>query len=319
MIERELPTFIIPPGTQVVLKAARRVSGTDREKPAGSVAVVVQSPSTNARSYRIRFTDGVELRAKLGELAVRRREVEDELEAARDAVREALTTPGEDLRRWLVYRCETGSRAFGLAGDDSDTDIRGVYLPPACRTWSLWKPPEQWEARSEDRDETYWELEHFLVLALKANPSILETLWTPRVLEADETGRELLALREAFLSRHVYKTYSGYVLAQFRRMRNSFEKTGKFKAKHAMHLVRLLLSGIHAVRTGEILVDVSEHRDLLLPIRRGERTFDEVQSLALDLERRFQEAFASTSLPERPDYARVDAFLIGARRRRVDA
>ena len=73
---------------------------------------------------------------------------------------------------------------------------------------------------SSDRDEVYWELEKLLKLALKANPNVLETLWTPLVLEADETTRELRDRRSVFLSKHIYKTYSGYVLSQSRRMVN---------------------------------------------------------------------------------------------------
>ncbi|HZT80264.1 MAG TPA: nucleotidyltransferase domain-containing protein [Gemmataceae bacterium] len=137
-----LPTFIIPVGTQVVLKAAKRVPGTDLVKPAGSVAEVLEAPANNSRPYLVRFVDGTTLRVKFGELAVRKREVEDE-----------LATPGEDLRRWVIYRVEAGSRAFGLATDASDTDRRGVYLPPAALTWSLFKPPEQVEYRAEGVEE----------------------------------------------------------------------------------------------------------------------------------------------------------------------
>jgi predicted nucleotidyltransferase len=311
---RRDPSSIISPGTQVVLRYAKRVPGTATEKPAGSVARVVESPSSNRFAYVLRFADGAVLRAKFAELAVRRREVEDEMEEGGGS----LVTPGEDLRPFVVYRCTVGSRAFGLASEGSDEDIRGVYLPPADRNWSLWKPPEQWESSGGGLDEVYWEIEKFLLLALKANPSILEILWTPTVLHADELGTELRGLRDAFLSKHIYATYSGYVLSQFRRMRNSVEKKGTFKAKHAMHLVRLLLSGIHALRTGEIRVDVSEHREELLAIKRGERTFEEVRARALDLDREFQEAFARTALPDRPDYARANAFLIRARTKMAD-
>jgi uncharacterized protein len=86
-----------------------------------------------------------------------------------------------------------------------------------------------------------------------------------------------------------------------------------------MHLVRLLHSGIHALGAGEILVDVSSRREELLRIKHGELSFDEVKQQALSLEREFQAAFAATQLPEQPDFARVNAFLIRARRSMVDA
>ncbi len=302
-----LPSFIIPVGTQVVLKGDRRVPGGGAVKPAGSVAEVIEAPASNDRAYLVRFVDGVTLRARFGELAVRRREVADE-----------LATPGADLRRYAVYRVAVGSRAFGLATDTSDEDRRGVYLPPAAVTWSLTKPPEQLEYRADGVEEVLWELEKFLRLALQANPNILEVLWSPLLLHADETGRELRELRGAFLSRHLYKTYSGYVLSQFRLMRRNFEKKGEYRAKHAMHLIRLLYSGVHALRTGDVLVEVGGRREELLRIKSGVLTFAEVRERALELDREFQQAFAATALPERPDYERVNDFLVRARRRMVD-
>jgi hypothetical protein len=303
-----LPGFVIAAGTQVVLKVAKPLAEGERYKPPGSVGVVLNSPPNNSEPYIVYFADGETVTATFFELALRRREVEDEL--------------GEvtaDMRPWIIYRCQVGSKAFGLTNDDSDDDLRGIYLPPARLHWSLRRLPEQLEFADERRDEVYWELEKFLRLALKANPSVLETLWTPRVLVADETADELRAMRAAFLSKHIYKTYSGYVLSQFRRMANADKAKGVYKPKHAMHLIRLLYSGIAALETGEIRVDVGEHRAELLHIRNDGLPFEEVKHRALELDEHFQKAFEQTKLPEQPDYAVVDAFLISARRRMVDA
>lgn len=145
----------------------------------------------------MRFADGVVVKAHFDELALRRREVED-----------LLGEVEEDLRPYVIYRCQVGSKAFGLASEDSDDDLRGIYLPPARLQWSLRRLPEQLEFQDGERDEVYWELEKFLRLALKANPNVLETLWTPIVLHADETARELRELRRAMLSKHVHKTWA---------------------------------------------------------------------------------------------------------------
>lgn len=302
-----MPSFLISPGTQVVLKVDKPLAdGTVRQR--GSVAVVAESPADNQYAYTLRFADGQTVKAYFRELAIRRKEIEDQL---------ALTE--EDLRPWIIYRCQVGSHAFGLAGEQSDDDIRGIYLPPARLHWSLFKLPEQLEFADEAKDEVYWELEKFLKLALKANPNVLETLWTPLVLHADEVAGQLRDLREAFLSRHLYKTYSGYVLSQFRRMANAYAKTGAYKAKHAMHLIRLLYSGIEALRSGQIRIDVAEHREELLAVKSGALSFEQAKAKALELDRQFQEAYRETRLPEQPDYRRADAFLIWARRRMVDA
>jgi predicted nucleotidyltransferase len=306
------PSFIIPAGTQVVLRYERRVPGTDGAKPAGTVGEVVESPETNDRPYLVRFLDGVSFRLKFGELLVRRRD--HSVEAC------ATATAGPDVSAFVVYRVMVGSRAFGLSTESSDEDRRGVFLPPAEWHWSLTKPPEQVEFFGEGVEEVDWEIEKFVRLALQANPNILETLWSPAVLHIDETGEELRSIRRCFLSRHLYRTYSGYVLSQFRLMKKGFEtnrrnRERRYKPKHAMHLIRLLHSGIHAMRDGEIRVDVAEHRDELLAIRRGEVPFEAVEARALELDRVFQEAFSGTKLPEKPDAGRANRFLIDARRR----
>ena len=102
-------------------------------------------------------------------------------------------------------------------------------------------------------------------------------------------------------------------------MANANKAQGTYKPKHAMHLIRLLFSGIAALETGEIRIDVAEHREELLRIRNGGLSFEEVKRRALELDQRFQQAFEHTTLPEQPDYAQVDDFLIRARRRMVDA
>ena len=297
------PNFLIPVGSQVVLRYDRRVPGTDAVKPAGTVAEVVESPASNDRPYLVRFFDGASFRLKFGELLVRRG----------DHTVEATAPAGPDVSAFVMV----GSRAFGLATESSDEDRRGVFLPPAEWHWSLTKPPEQVEFFSEGVEEVDWEIEKFVRLALQANPNILETLWSPAVLHTDETGDALRAMRTAFLSRHLYRTYSGYVLSQFRLMKRGFETDRRYKPKHAMHLIRLLHSGIHALRDGDIRVDVGEHRDELLAIRRGEVPFAAVEARALELDRVFREAFATTTLPEKPDTERANRFLIAARRGRV--
>lgn len=306
-IRHVLPTYVIPCGTQVVLRVDKRLSN-GKMRPRGSVAIVVESPPQNDLPYSIRFANDQIATASFDELSLRRRELPN-----------MLMRSDVDLRPYIIYRCQVGSHAFGLATDDSDDDIRGAYLPPARLHWSLFKLPQQLEFADESKDEVYWELEKLLKLGLQANPNVLEVLWTPLVLHADEVAQRLLAMREAFLSKHLYKTYSAYVLSQFRRMSKAFAKNGTYKPKHAMHLIRLLYSGVAALRTGTLQIGVSERRDELLSIKSGAWSFEEAKARALELDQEFQAAYASTRLPEQPDYRRVDELLIWARRRMVDA
>ena len=113
----------------------------------------------------------------------------------------------------------------------------------------------------------------------------------------------------------VYQTFNGYVMSQFKKMQADIRNHGTVKWKHVMHLIRLLLSGIGALRDGSVPVKVDTHRDRLLAIRRGEVPWDDVESWRLGLHQEFNAAFETTNLPERPDYERANAFLISARRR----
>jgi hypothetical protein len=68
------------------------------------------------------------------------------------------------------------------------------------------------------------------------------------------------------------------------------------------------------LKDGFVPLKVEEHRDRLLAIRRGEVPWEEVENWRLRLHRELDDALASTSLPEHPDYRRANDFLISARR-----
>ena len=153
-----------------------------------------------------------------------------------------------------------------------------------------------------------------MVLALKANPNVLEVLYTPMVEKATPLAEKLLAMRSIFLSRMVYQTYNGYVLSQFKKMQADIRNRGQVKWKHVMHLIRLLLSGIRIMREGFVPVKVEEHREKLLAIRRGEMPWEEVEDWRKRLHLDFNAASETTTLPERPDYERANEFLVAARR-----
>ena len=163
----------------------------------------------------------------------------------------------------------------------------------------------------------YWELRKFVTLALKANPNILECLYTPLVEHASPVAERLLAMRASFLSKHVYQTYNGYVLSQFKRLEQDLRTVGEIKWKHAMHLVRLLLAGVTALREGHVPVHVGAHRERLLGIKRGEESWEEVNAWRLALHAEFDRAVETTRLPDRPDYEAANAFLVWARRQMV--
>jgi predicted nucleotidyltransferase len=293
-------------GTQVV--ALKQVQGSNGEAahPAGAVGVVVRSPRDRQHSYRVRFPDGFEGVLHHDNLML----LAEYKQGAINDANQTLSTHGTFDR--VIYRCVVGSRAFGLDTDESDTDRRGIYLPPAELHWSLFGVPEQLE--NDENQEAYWELQKFLIMALKGNPNVLECLYTPLVEFASPLAQELLDMRDAFISRLVYATYNGYVMSQFKRMQSDLRNQGRIKPKHVMHLIRLLLSGIHVLREGFVPVDVGQHRERLFAIKNEEMPWDDIEAWRKQLHKEFDRALEETPLPERPNYELANEFLVRARR-----
>lgn len=304
---KERPPLIVPSGTQVVTRVEIPRAKGAPPIPSGSVGVVFGAPADSTHAYRVRFPDETVASLRRTEFGILKHVKGEGFLSAAD--------PRDDFDFFephVFFRCVVGSRAYGLEDAVSDTDRRGVYLAPADLHWSLYGVPAQIER--DVTQECYWELGGFLVMALKANPNVLEVLWSPLVENRTPLGEQLIGLRDAFLSRLVYQTYNGYTLSQFRKLEQDLRTRGEVKWKHAMHLVRLLLSGIAVLRHGAVQVRVTEHREDLLSIKHGEMPWERVDAWRLALHHEFEQAFQTTKLPERPDYDRVNAFLLRARR-----
>ncbi|MHC3817695.1 MULTISPECIES: nucleotidyltransferase domain-containing protein [unclassified Streptomyces] len=225
-----------------------------------------------------------------------------------------MISPSDEalVRDHTVYSCVMGSRAFGLATDGSDTDLRGVFLAPTPLFWRFEKPPAHVEGPADEQFS--WELERFCELALRANPNVLECLHSPLVEHADATGQELLSLRGAFLSRRAQGTFVRYAMGQRRKLEADVRQHGAPRWKHAMHLLRLLTSGRDLLRTGELTIGVGAARDGLLAVRRGEVPWPEVERRMNRLAEENDAAAADSPLPGEPDRARIEDFLIRTRR-----
>src|SRR5688572_43019 len=176
--------LILSPGTRIVTRSEANPIGGGASVGAGVVGVIVDSPADAQHAYKVRFNDGVQAMLRRTEFSILKEFKGEGLELSQNA----------DFDSWkpfIIYRCVIGSQAFGLSGETSDTDRRGIYLPPAELHWSLYGVPEQIE--NNETQEAYWELQKFLVMALKANPNILECLHTPLVEQATPLAQELLA------------------------------------------------------------------------------------------------------------------------------
>jgi len=121
----------------------------------------------------------------------------------------------------LLFEVISGSKAFGLATEKSDTDIRGVYYLPKKLFYGLEYIPQ---VANETNDEVYYELGRFIALLLKNNPNILEILATPEdcILYKHPIMDQLKS--EDFISKLCKETFGGYALAQIKKARGLEKK-----------------------------------------------------------------------------------------------
>lgn len=114
----------------------------------------------------------------------------------------------QDLKNKNLFLFEaiSGSRAFGLATETSDTDIRGVYYLPKEDFFGLNYIPQ---ISNETNDITYYEIGRFVELLQKNNPNILEVLASPEdcilykhpLMGSVETRRFSLQTMQRYLCR----------------------------------------------------------------------------------------------------------------------
>ncbi|NGY59039.1 nucleotidyltransferase [Lentzea sp. NEAU-D13] len=202
----------------------------------------------------------------------------------------------------MILEAIIGSHAYGLATEESDVDRRGVFVAPTESFWLLEKPSTSVEGPSPE--QLSWEVEHFCKLGLKSNPTVLETLVSPLIEINTPMGEELQALLPAFLSRYAVRAYTRATEMQLSRAGRNL------KPKQLMHVVRLRLLGLHLVRTGELSIAADRS---LLRIRDGSMPWDDAVAWAHRLGDEL--ASADGPLPEEPDRARVEDWLVSVRRR----
>ncbi len=154
----------------------------------------------------------------------------------------------------LLFATVSGAHLYGFPSRDSDVDLRGVHLLPAAELVGLREPDEtrskMWLRDGVEMDLVTHDLRKFVRLMLRRNGYVLEQLLSPLVVHTTDAHRELAALAPGVLTVHHAHHYRGFATTQWR----LFEKTGELKP--LLYTFRVLLSGIHLMRSGEVQADL---------------------------------------------------------------
>ncbi|MGH2609107.1 MAG: nucleotidyltransferase domain-containing protein [Tepidiformaceae bacterium] len=104
------------------------------------------------------------------------------------------------------------------------------------------------KARSPEMDLVSHDIGKFLRLALKGNGYVLEQLCSPLVVESSRWHAELLEIAPGLVTAKVYHHYRGF----FTNQEKLYDRDGSKRVKGLLYRYRVALTGIHALRSGEI-------------------------------------------------------------------
>jgi hypothetical protein len=242
-----------------------------------------------------------------------------------------------------ILRAQVGSGVHGTAivGSD-DRDEMGVCTEPpeyviGLRRFEQYEYHTAWAREGGlrnrsgpgDLDLTVYSLRKYMRLALAGNPSILVPLFAPdsEVVTMTALGAELRAMTPAIVSRQAGHRFAGYLNAQRRGLLSHggkgrdvtrpelIERYG-WDTKFGGHMVRLGYQGVELLETGRITLPMPEpQRAVVREIRMGRVPMADALQAAADLEDRIRDLTGTSPLPEHPDYAAADRWLISAYQR----
>ena len=219
----------------------------------------------------------------------------------------------------IVLEGVTGSTAYGLATENSDVDMKGIYLLPTSKVLSLRFNPEKTTVDHTDPDWVYHEVGKFMNLAAKGNPTISELLWLEEYTVLNDVGKLLVDNRNIFLSTPaIMNAYRGYAFSQAMKL-NKRQKEGldgydsalknRF-AKHTRHCFRLLLQAKQLLETGELTVRVTDEQRKWL-FEMGEQPPETIVDTFIAEDKKM-ESIVSV-LPDEPNWQKIDDLLVRIR------
>lgn len=207
--------------------------------------------------------------------------------------------------------CEVivGSHLHGLATKESDTDYKGVHMSTLREKLSVFKTvPKRQSLRT--KDDVSFELDWFISLCSKGNPTVLEVLFSDLVVHSSPTFRELKDnWKKVFNTEKYVAACLGYARTQHHKAQNKgFERQGKL----AVAEIRVLLQCIAFLETGEFVCEAPDNYSTVLldfKTRGKEVTIQELEFYTNPLNEEIAIMEPSAVLQLTPDHEWMDDFV----------
>jgi predicted nucleotidyltransferase len=230
-------------------------------------------------------------------------------------------------RQHLVVHL-SGAHAYGFPSPDSDVDLKAIHIAKSSALLGF-KPPPMAADRAEwvsgiEMDYTSNELGQALFGILKGNGNFIERVLGTTALQALPLLDVLQPMVQRALSRRLHGHYSGFARGQHR----AFHE--KATAKRALYVLRTALTGLHALRSGQIVPDLTALLDdygygaarSLIAIKLSGERAPLPEALQAEWDQRLVQlldeldrAVATSILPaEPPNVAEIEEWLLSVRR-----
>lgn len=225
----------------------------------------------------------------------------------------------------IHYLIISGSHSYGLNTENSDLDIRGIFITDPKEFWSGKHFQDVYDYQIDNVDIVLYSFHKFIDLLTKANPTFLLLLGVKSeyILQSSDIINNLKKNQNIFFSKKIFNTFGGYANQCLSRIHKAYDiknpntisfnspelnhrnrQKGDIKElyKHCCHLLLLYYIGIDLLINQELVIYREKEHDLLMSIKTGSYPLDKIFELQEKLEQKFQNAKDITKLPEEPDY-----------------
>jgi predicted nucleotidyltransferase len=158
----------------------------------------------------------------------------------------------------LVFATISGAHLYGFPSPDSDFDLRGAHVLPLEKVVGLDVQDETVQdsriIEGLEMDIVSHDVKKFFGLLLKKNGYVLEQLFSPLIVQTTPEHAELKTIaaggagRSGVITKHHSHHYFGFAETQWK----LFLKESPRRVKPLLYVYRVLLTGIHLMRTGVI-------------------------------------------------------------------
>jgi len=152
----------------------------------------------------------------------------------------------------LVFATISGAHLYGFPSPDSDFDLRGAHLLPLEQVVGLKTGRETVERSGVhdglEIDMVTHDVKKFFGLLLKKNGYVLEQVLSPLIVRTTPEHEALKTIAADCITRHHAYHYLGFAATQWK----LFRKEDPPRVKPLLYVYRVLLTGIHLMRTGEV-------------------------------------------------------------------